>query len=356
MRKMLTPRNMSVLPVPGTPMSSPWWVPLAVKTSTTRSPSAISCSTSLCQSGQRLPVLAGREPHPFEPLRRSGERGVVVDEVRVEIAVDGPEVALGEQLLDERLDELLVLGQLVRSHSSDRAPGQGAEPSHHLGISVGATAAHTAGMPRAARLVRAEQDAVRLCHDGLDNSGVRREVLQAVRRMMPVDAAFFATADPDTLLFTGAWAEEPLAAATHLFLDNEFGGDDVNKFAALATSGRHVASLDRRPGVTVAPAPATARSCVRSGSATSCVRPSSRTADAGVICACTVRTSMRASPQPRPPRSPASLHTSPKPCAMPRCCTARPRSPFTRYVRESCCSLRTSAWSPSPPRPSSCCH
>ena len=86
---------------------------------------------------------------------------------------------------------------------------------------------------------------MRLCHDGLDNSGVRREVLQAVRRMMPVDAAFFATADPDTLLFTGAWSEEPLAAATHLFLDNEFGGDDVNKFAALATSGRHVASLDQ---------------------------------------------------------------------------------------------------------------
>ena len=86
---------------------------------------------------------------------------------------------------------------------------------------------------------------MRLCHNGLDNSGVRREVLQAVRRMMPVDAAFFATADPETLLFTGAWAEEPLGAATHLFLDNEFGGDDVNKFAALATSARHVASLDQ---------------------------------------------------------------------------------------------------------------
>ncbi|MDT4926623.1 MAG: hypothetical protein QOG01_4336 [Pseudonocardiales bacterium] len=95
------------------------------------------------------------------------------------------------------------------------------------------------------RLVRAEQDAVRLCHSGLDGLGVRREVLRAVRRLMPVDAAFFATADPETLLFTGAWPEEPLDAATHQFLDNEFGRADVNKFAALAASGRHVASLDQ---------------------------------------------------------------------------------------------------------------
>lgn len=92
--------------------------------------------------------------------------------------------------------------------------------------------------------MRAERDAVRLCHSGLDSRAAGREVLRAVRRLMPVDAAFFATADPETLLFTGAWPEEPLNSATHLFLDNEFGRSDVNKFAALATSGRHVASLD----------------------------------------------------------------------------------------------------------------
>lgn len=100
-------------------------------------------------------------------------------------------------------------------------------------------------MPRAAGLVRAEQDAVRLCHTGLDGSRVRRDVLRAVRRMMAVDAAFFATADPETLLFTGAWPEEPLTGATTMFLDNEFGDNDVNKFAALAGPGRHVASLDQ---------------------------------------------------------------------------------------------------------------
>lgn len=84
-----------------------------------------------------------------------------------------------------------------------------------------------------------------MCHNGLGGTAVRREVLRVVRRLMPVDAAFFATADPETLLFTGAWPEAPLVAATHLFLDNEFGSDDVNKFAALASSARHVASLDQ---------------------------------------------------------------------------------------------------------------
>ena len=61
---------------------------------------------------------------------------------------------------------------------------------------------------------------------------------------MPADAAFFATADPESLLFTGAFAEEPLGTAYALFLENEFGSEDVNRFAALATSSSHVASLD----------------------------------------------------------------------------------------------------------------
>ena len=62
--------------------------------------------------------------------------------------------------------------------------------------------------------------------------------------MLSVDAAFFATIDPMTLLFTSAAADEPLGAATPLFLENEFGREDVNKFAALAESADPVASLD----------------------------------------------------------------------------------------------------------------
>jgi DNA-binding CsgD family transcriptional regulator len=98
----------------------------------------------------------------------------------------------------------------------------------------------------AARLVeRQVAEIIRHCYAGLDAAQLRREVLDRLRRIMPVDAAFFATVDPVTLLFTMAVAEDPLGAATPLFLDNEFGRDDVNKFAALSGSAGRVASLDR---------------------------------------------------------------------------------------------------------------
>lgn len=99
-------------------------------------------------------------------------------------------------------------------------------------------------MPRSASALRAEREVVRLSHSGLDTAGVRSRLLRALRRSIPGDAAFLATADPETLLFTGAWADEPLDTATALFLDNEFGAEDVNKFTTLATSARSVASLD----------------------------------------------------------------------------------------------------------------
>jgi hypothetical protein len=83
------------------------------------------------------------------------------------------------------------------------------------------------------------------CYAGLDAAGLREEVLRRLRRMLSVDVAFFATVDPMTLLFTSAVAEEPLDTATPLFLENEFGRADVNKFAALAESADPVASLDR---------------------------------------------------------------------------------------------------------------
>jgi DNA-binding CsgD family transcriptional regulator/GAF domain-containing protein len=91
---------------------------------------------------------------------------------------------------------------------------------------------------------QAEQALVRACASGLDVPALRREVLRALRRLMPVDAAFFATADPETLLFTGAAAEEPLDRATPQFLANEFAGEDVNRFAVLARSRVPVSSLD----------------------------------------------------------------------------------------------------------------
>ena len=85
---------------------------------------------------------------------------------------------------------------------------------------------------------------IRACRAGMDVADLQRAVLRSLRRLMSIDAAFFATADPQTLLLTGAFAEEPLAASTPLFLDNEFGSADVNRFAALAVAPAHVASLD----------------------------------------------------------------------------------------------------------------
>jgi DNA-binding CsgD family transcriptional regulator/GAF domain-containing protein len=98
-------------------------------------------------------------------------------------------------------------------------------------------------------------DLVRRCYAGLGAAQLQHEVLARLRKIVPVDAAFFATVDPVTLLFTGAVAEDPLGAATPLFVDNEFGRADVNKFAVLAAPGgggsegrargARISSLDR---------------------------------------------------------------------------------------------------------------
>jgi DNA-binding CsgD family transcriptional regulator len=91
---------------------------------------------------------------------------------------------------------------------------------------------------------RREADLVRRCHAGLPTATFRTEMIRSLHALLPLDAVFFATADPATLLFTSAVAEEPLAAATQLFLDNEFGAVDVNKFQALALADKPVATLD----------------------------------------------------------------------------------------------------------------
>jgi DNA-binding CsgD family transcriptional regulator len=101
---------------------------------------------------------------------------------------------------------------------------------------------------RAGRAQRAEQAVIRACHRGLDVGALRDALLTSLRAVMPVDAAFVATADPETLLFTAAYAETPLDTSTAAFLDNEFGARDVNRFASLATSRRHVAWLDDATG------------------------------------------------------------------------------------------------------------
>jgi DNA-binding CsgD family transcriptional regulator len=83
------------------------------------------------------------------------------------------------------------------------------------------------------------------CHAGLDVAALQAEVLRGLRCLMTIDAAFLATVDPATVLFTSVIAEAPLDQATPLFLANEYQHDDVNKFTVLAAAGDPVRSLDQ---------------------------------------------------------------------------------------------------------------
>ncbi len=84
----------------------------------------------------------------------------------------------------------------------------------------------------------------RLATSGLDVATFQAEALRRLRTLLTIDAAFVATVDPETLLFTSASAEEPLIEVASLFLENEFGHDDVNKFASLANAADPASSLD----------------------------------------------------------------------------------------------------------------
>ena len=93
-------------------------------------------------------------------------------------------------------------------------------------------------------VARHANDLVRLCYSGLSGPALQTEVVRAIHALLPVDAVFLATADPETLLFTGILAEEPLIGVADQFLANELSQNDVNKFQSLAASAQHVVTLD----------------------------------------------------------------------------------------------------------------
>ena len=86
------------------------------------------------------------------------------------------------------------------------------------------------------------------CYSGLDASSLQAEFLDTLQRIVPFDAAFCATVDPATLLFTGAVLREIPPEASSQFLANEFLEDDVNKFRSLAAARSPVDWLDRITG------------------------------------------------------------------------------------------------------------
>ena len=90
---------------------------------------------------------------------------------------------------------------------------------------------------------RIRQEIVRLSHAGLDSRTFRVEAIRRLKKLIPIDVSFFATADPATLLFTGAVVDEVLERATPQFLENEFLKNDSVKFVRLARGSSPVGSL-----------------------------------------------------------------------------------------------------------------
>ncbi len=90
---------------------------------------------------------------------------------------------------------------------------------------------------------KAQEEIRRLCLEGLDAWALRAEALQSIQALVPFDCAWWATADPATLLFTGGVSEDIPEKATPLFLANEILGEDVNKFSGLAQGASPVNTL-----------------------------------------------------------------------------------------------------------------
>jgi len=88
-------------------------------------------------------------------------------------------------------------------------------------------------------------DLIRRCYVGLDARELGREVLQRIRPVVPIDAGFFATVDPTTMLFTSTVSEDPLIDAAPLFLSNELSGRDLNRFTEVAAAPTPVRWLDQ---------------------------------------------------------------------------------------------------------------
>jgi len=91
---------------------------------------------------------------------------------------------------------------------------------------------------------RAARQFSRRCYAGLDASSLQAELLDTLDRIVPFDAAFCATVDPEVAAVTGAMLREIPRDASARFLVNEFHEDDVNKFRSLATARSPVDWLD----------------------------------------------------------------------------------------------------------------
>jgi DNA-binding CsgD family transcriptional regulator len=81
------------------------------------------------------------------------------------------------------------------------------------------------------------------CRSGLGPDALRAEVLPRLRRAVPIDALWWATADPSTLLFTQAYRDGLPEEIGPYFVQNELLQDDANKWTDLARSRDGVRTL-----------------------------------------------------------------------------------------------------------------
>ena len=84
---------------------------------------------------------------------------------------------------------------------------------------------------------------VERCRAGLEPDALRAAVLPRLRKAVPVDAVWWATVDPATLLYTHAYREELPSDSGPYFVENEFLRDDVNKWTELAHDRSGVRTL-----------------------------------------------------------------------------------------------------------------
>ena len=99
--------------------------------------------------------------------------------------------------------------------------------------------------PAADNLVAAVASA---CRSGLDADALRAAVLPRLRKAVPVDALWWASADPATLLFTRSYREELPEDSGPYFVENEFLHQDVNKWTELARDPAGVRTLMQATG------------------------------------------------------------------------------------------------------------
>ncbi len=90
---------------------------------------------------------------------------------------------------------------------------------------------------------RVRQEILRLCHAGLDAQTLQIKVFDRLQLAVPYAAFWCGTADPETLLFTGAVTQGLAPTAIPAFVTNELLGNDANTFAELAQRPVPVSTL-----------------------------------------------------------------------------------------------------------------